>query len=379
MNTSIIFNNAKMVLRDGVLDGSLAVQDGMIADISSTATAQPAVDMEGDYLLPGLIEMHTDNLEKHLIPRPGVEWPSALSALIAHDLQMMGSGITTVYDSIFVGEYMRGNGRKALLKRSIQANHEGRDQGFLRAEHFLHLRCELADEHTLSLFSEHADDPLLKLVSVMDHTPGQRQWSDLSKWRLYHSDKKWTDEDAARVIAERTEAQRLYAEPTRQAIVAMAHERNIPLASHDDTTLEHVEESIESGVSICEFPTTMEAARAIKERGLTVAMGAPNVVRGGSHSGNVSALDLAAEGLLDALSSDYAPKSLIHGAFLLHQKVGLPLPKAIATVSTNLADVLGLNDRGELAVGKRADLVQVRIFQDVPVVRGVWREGRRVI
>jgi len=379
MSDSAVFSNARLVTRNEVRKGSLCVRDGLIQDLSGGASGSPAIDLEGDYLLPGLIEMHTDNLEKHLIPRPGVQWPSALSALIAHDVQTVGAGITTVYDSVFVGEYMRGSGRRELLKRSIEAIHQGREQGFLRAEHFLHLRCELADESMLQMFEDHADDPLLKLVSIMDHTPGQRQWSDLSKWRLYHKDKKWTDEDAARIVAERTEIQQRFAEPNRQAVVALTKERNIPLASHDDTTLEHVVESMASGVSICEFPTTEEAARAIKERGLTVAMGAPNVVRGGSHSGNVSALDLAAEGLLDALSSDYAPKSLIHAAFLLHQKIGLPLHDAVATVSANLADVLGLDDRGELAAGKCADVLQVRVFQEVPVIRGVWRRGRRLI
>ncbi len=379
MPSSPIFNNAKLVLRDQVVEGALSVRDGMIEGVAQPGTAASAIDLEGDYLIPGLIEMHTDNLEKHLIPRPGVEWPSALSALIAHDVQTVGAGITTVYDSIFVGEYMRGSGRKALLDRSINAIHDGKEEGFLRADHFLHLRCELADEGMLSLFEDHADDPLLKLVSIMDHTPGQRQWTDLSKWRLYHKDKKWTDEEAAEIVAHRSGVQKQFAEPNREAVVAMCRERGIPLASHDDTTVAHVEESVESGVAICEFPTTLEAARAIKERGLTVAMGAPNVVRGGSHSGNVSALDLAAEGLLDALSSDYAPKSLIHGAFLLHQKLGLPLHEAIAKVTGNLADVLGLDDRGELAAGKRADLVQVRVFQDVPVVRGVWRQGRRLL
>ena len=133
------------------------------------------------------------------------------------------------------------------------------------------------------------------------------------------------------------------------------------------------------GIRIAEFPTTHEAARAARQHGMSVIMGAPNVVCGGSHSGNVSALDLAAEDLLDGLSSDYAPKSLLHGAFILHDRIGLPLPKAVATVTAHIAAGVGLPDRGELAPGKRADLIRVRWIGDIPVVRSVWREGPQVM
>ncbi len=385
MAPELILTGARLVLRDRVLDGTLDLRDGRIAAIDAERSQAPnALDLDGDFLIPGLIEMHTDNLEKHLMPRPGVEWPSALAALMTHDAQTAGAGITTVLDSIFVGEYLdkavsrTACSRKDLLQRSLEAIRTGRDHGYLRAEHHLHLRCELADSHMAGLFQDLVDTPFLKLVSIMDHTPGQRQWSDLEKWRLYHSEKKWTEDDARRVFEHRLENQRRYAGPGRETVTRLCRERNIPLASHDDTTTAHAEESAACGVVISEFPTTLAAARRARELGLTVTMGAPNVVRGGSHSGNVSALDLAAAGLLDALSSDYVPISLLHGAFLLHQRLDLPLPQAVATVSANLADVLGFTDRGELAPGKRADLVRVRVHEDVPIVRAVWREGERV-
>ena len=154
---------------------------------------------------------------------------------------------------------------------------------------------------------------------------------------------------------------------------------DLPIASHDDTTAEHVAEAVADGIRIAEFPTTEEAARALHKAGIGVMMGAPNVVRGGSHSGNVSALDLAKEGLVDALSSDYAPFSLLHAAFLLHWKAGVNLPDAIATVTSAPARLAGLTDRGRLAEGLQADLVRVRLHDGVPAVREVWRKGRRVV
>ena len=144
--------------------------------------------------------------------------------------------------------------------------------------------------------------------------------------------------------------------------------------------MEHVQESHGLGLTVSEFPTTLEAAKASHTSGLRTIMGGPNVVRGGSHSGNVSAGELAEAGVLDALSSDYVPSSLLHGALILHDKHGLSLPDAIATVSKNPAEMGRFDDRGEIAVGKRADLIRVKLLADgVPVVRRVWREGERVV
>ena len=170
-----------------------------------------------------------------------------------------------------------------------------------------------------------------------------------------------------------------HAEPNRTTILNLCRERGLPLASHDDTTVEHVEETARLGMSIAEFPTTREAASKARELGLATVLGAPNVVRGESHSGNVSALDLAADDLVDILSSDYMPASLLQAPFIMAQRLDMPLHKALATVTANPGRALGLSDRGELLPGKRADLLRVRMVDDVPVVVAVWREGRQVM
>jgi alpha-D-ribose 1-methylphosphonate 5-triphosphate diphosphatase len=181
------------------------------------------------------------------------------------------------------------------------------------------------------------------------------------------------------LLDRRREYSALHAGPNYSRLVEMAQARRLPLASHDDTTLDHVRQSIADGVALAEFPTTVEAAHALHEGNVKVLMGAPNLVRGGSHSGNVSTAELAHAGVLDILSSDYVPASLLMAALRLPDVVsGFTLPAAFATVSKTPAEAVGLTDRGEIAAGKRADLLQIQIAGTMPVIRSVWRAGRRV-
>ncbi|MDX2218079.1 MAG: alpha-D-ribose 1-methylphosphonate 5-triphosphate diphosphatase [Burkholderiales bacterium] len=376
----LILRNARVVLGDEVVTGSVAVKDGLIADIASNGSAlSTGQDLDGDYLMPGFIELHTDNFERHLMPRPKVRWPE-MPALLAHDAECAAAGITTVYDALGVGdadpEAMRGQDMAPIITALRQA----RADGLLRADHLLHIRCELPAPNALTLFEPFQQDPLVRLISLMDHTPGQRQWTNIEQARVYYTGKKgWSDEKFARSVAQSMEMQEKYALPHRRFFTEYSQSKNIPLASHDDTLPEHVREAHAEGVRISEFPTTVDAAREAKTLGMSTVMGAPNVIRGGSHSGNVAAVELARLGLLDTLSSDYVPASLMGAALQLTRDVGFTLPQAVATISRNPARALALGDRGEIVTGKRADLVQVRIANGQPVVRAVWREGVRVI
>jgi len=265
------------------------------------------------------------------------------------------------------------------LQAAAEALHEARNRNLLRAEHLLHMRCELACDNMLPVVTPFLDDPNVKLVSIMDHTPGQRQWMDIERFRVYtQRNQRWSDEYLAQVIRERQDMQARNAQRNRLDLLELCRNRHIPLASHDDTVPEHVHEAVDSGFVISEFPTTHPAARTAREEGLGIVMGAPNLVRGGSHSGNISALELAQHDLLDCLSSDYVPHSLLHGVFLLRDEAGWTLPKAARTASLNPARLVGLDDRGEIASGKRADFVRVRELNGVPVPMMTWREGRRI-
>ena len=381
MNHTVTLTNARVVLEDEIVLGTVRIENGTIADVASSKSSVGAVeDLDGDYLCPGLIELHTDNLEKHVQPRPKVYWPTS-SALLAHDAQVVAAGITTVLDAIAVGGTLSEDVRDHLVRESSEAIHAFRADGLLRADHHLHMRCEVAHKDVLTLFEPFKNDPLVRLVSLMDHTPGQRQFVNLDKLRIYYKGKHHLDDDAfERMVEDRKQAQEMYSEKHRAILAEMAREAGHPMASHDDATEEHVDEAVAMGITISEFPTTLLAAEAGHAKGMRTIMGGPNVVRGGSHSGNVSAGELAEAGVLDALSSDYVPASLLHGALLLNAQHGMPLPAALGTVTRNPADMIGMDDRGRIAAGNRADLIRFRWLDDgVPVVRRVWREGMRVL
>lgn len=375
----LILENAEIVTADAQFRGYVVALDGKVIEIGEGRPPEAGHDLQGDYLLPGLVELHTDHLEVHFMPRPRVEWP-ALSAVLAHDAQIVGAGITTVFDALRVGNDYDDEKFGARMRKLAEAVADAKSRNLTRAEHFLHLRCEISCSDVVEEMEPFLTDPQLKLVSVMDHTPGQRQFVDVSKWKAYYAGKRGASEAEmdARIVHRRAiHAQ--YGEANRRAVVERCQAHNIAIASHDDATVAHVGEAIRDGMHIAEFPTTHDAAVASHKAGMKVLMGAPNVVRGGSHSGNVSARELAENGVLDVLSSDYVPSSLLMAAFALHDVDGLDgLPGAIRLVTKTPAEAAGLTDRGEIASGKRADLIRVSMEEGQPVVREVWREARRV-
>ncbi|EJO93611.1 phosphonate metabolism protein PhnM [Ectopseudomonas mendocina DLHK] len=380
MSSEQILSNARIVTAEREFLGTLLLRDGLIAAVDEGASRLPqAQDLGGDYLLPGLVELHTDNLEKHMSPRPGVDWPSA-SAVLTHDAQIVAAGITTVFDALAIGDINPRGRRMQQLPAMIEAIAASEAAGQARAEHRLHLRCELCHPDALTIYRDLVEHPLVALVSVMDHSPGQRQFAKVEKYREYYMGKYHLGPaEMEEFLQEQIANSRQYSDRQRRAIVEDCHRRGISVASHDDATLAHVQESAGFGMAIAEFPTTLEAAKASHELGLKVLMGAPNVVRGGSHSGNIAAAELARHGVLDILSSDYYPASLLHAAWLLAgQDNDYDLPAAIATVSRAPARAAGLDDRGEIRVGLRADLVQARAHGQQPVIQQVWRQARRV-
>lgn len=312
----MIINNVKLVLENEVVHGSLEMQDGEIrAFAESQSHLSEAMDGEGGWLLPGLIELHTDNLDKFFTPRPKVDWP-AHSAMSSHDALMVASGITTVLDAVAIGDVRDGGDRLENLEKMINAIEETQKRGVNRAEHRLHLRCELPHHTTLPLFEKLVQREPVTLVSLMDHSPGQRQFANREKYREYYQGKySLTDAQMQQYEEEQLALAARWSQPNRESIAAMCRARHIALASHDDATHAHVAQSHQLGSVIAEFPTTFEAAEASRKHGMNVLMGSPNIVRGGSHSGNVAASELAQLGLLDILSSDYYPASLLDAAF----------------------------------------------------------------
>jgi alpha-D-ribose 1-methylphosphonate 5-triphosphate diphosphatase len=377
----LLLANARLVLADEVIDGAwIVAANGVISEFGRGRPPAHAEDMAGDLVIPGLVELHTDHIEAHYMPRPKVHW-DPLSAVVSYDGQLAVCGITTVLDSLRVWREEGADevGGEALLLADAIASARAADM--LRADHFLHLRCEVPMPDVVDEARALIGRDDVRLMSLMDHTPGQRQFRDETKLRDYYRGKSGGLTDAALdvMFEKRHQHASRYGAENYRALVELARRHGTPLASHDDTTAEHVALSIGDGVAIAEFPTTIEAAHALHAGGVRVLMGAPNLVRGGSHSGNVATAEAAQAGVLDVLSSDYVPASLLMAALILPQAVPtIELPAALRTVTKTPAEAVGLTDRGEITVGKRADLVRIRLTGKVPVIRSVWRLGRRV-
>ena len=377
----LILANARLVLADQVIErGWLAMSDSIIAEFGEGDAPKGGMDMQGDLLMPGLVELHTDHLEAHYTPRPKVYW-DPVAAVVSFDGQLATSGITTVLDSLRVWTEegaQEAGGFAAVLADAIA---QARSARLLRVEHFLHLRCEVPMPTVVAEARALMGRSDVRLASLMDHTPGQRQFRDERKLRDYYVGKNGGLTDAAldQLFRKRLENQAAYAAENYRQLIDLANAHATPLASHDDTTLEHVADAIRDHVVIAEFPTTIEAAEALHEAGICVLMGAPNLVRGGSHAGNVATADLARVGVLDVLSSYYMPASLLMAALRLPAVApGVDLAAAIRTVTKTPAEAVGLDDRGEIAIGKRADLIRVHVARDVPMVRMTWQRGNRV-
>ena len=375
-----VFANAKIITENAIIHGTIMFADGVISSIDSgTRVPLGAIDCEGDYVAPGLIELHTDNLERHLTPRPKVNWPKR-AAVLGHDRELAGAGITSVFDALRVGSEadQKSHGYLRYARETVdhildQINHRA-----LKVSHHIHLRAELCTETLVEELYEFSVNDRVRLVSLMDHTPGQRQFRDMSKHREYLMGKHgYNDAEVEAHWTKLRELQTLYLEKNRAATVAYATEVGAILASHDDTTLEDVLESDRLGITVAEFPTTLEAAEACRAKAQFIVMGAPNIVRGGSHSGNVAAQELARGGLLDILSSDYVPAALLNAAVSLGTLLE-DMAAGIRTVTACPADAVGFDDRGRIAPEKRADLVRFAMHDGLPIIQSVWSRGQRI-
>ncbi|MEM6665723.1 MAG: alpha-D-ribose 1-methylphosphonate 5-triphosphate diphosphatase [Pseudomonadota bacterium] len=373
--------NARLILADEVITGHVRFENGDITDIGTGAHIPAgAEDCRGDFLAPGLIELHTDNLERHLTPRPKVKWPH-FAAIVAHDGELASTGITTVFDAVRLG-FIEESGVSSAMDRYarplVTEILKAREAGLFRISHHIHLRAEICSDSLAEELDTFGPEDRIGIVSLMDHTPGQRQFVDTSQYEAYMRGKFGF---SAKQFADHVEHRKALGERVRDvhetAAVEAAARFGAVLASHDDTTTDHVERSASFGIHLAEFPTTIAAAHACHKHDIRIMMGAPNIVRGGSHSGNVAAHTLAEHDLLDIVSSDYVPSALLFAAARLGA-LWDNMPRALATVTSAPAAAVHLHDRGRIEVGLRADLVRFRTVDELPLIHGVWGHGRQV-
>ncbi len=373
-----ILTNARLVLPDDVAFGTVVLEGNRIVDVQPGRSAAPgAIDLGGDTLMPGIVDVHTDNLERQVQPRSNARWPSR-SAMVAHDAQCAAAGVTTVLDALCLGDLGFDKDRVRTFHDGVADLDALSGTGLLKSEHFLHLRCELPAPDMMGLLDPVADHPRVRMVSLMDHSPGVGQYANMDRYRKMRAreglDRAWVEDRILELQAQRARTRG----PNRRRLLDRIVPLAIVLASHDDNTAEEVAENAADGIRISEFPVSVLAATEARAHGMDVIAGAPNIVRGGSHSGNVAAAELVRRRVVDAYASDYVPSSLLEAAFASVAQTGITLPQGVAMVTANPARMTGLRDRGRIEPGLRADLVHVREHEGMPVVRQVWRSGERV-
>lgn len=367
-----LITHADLILPDAVVrDGSLLVEDGRIAALCPVAPAfDRELDAGGALCLPGLIDLHCDALEKEVEPRPRVAFDHGF-ALANSDRRNLNAGITTVYHAISFagGEWgVRDPQVASAVVRQVRAF-----RGLV--EHRVHARFEVTDDGSMEPLCSLLDEGAIELLSFMDHSPGQGQFSELAAYvaymtRTYHV----SEAEATRIGAAKVESQR-HAPARMERLAALARRGGVALASHDDDTAAKVAAMARLGVTISEFPIGLEAARAAVAAGMVTLFGAPNVQRGRSSGGNVRALDVILAGACTGLCADYHPPSLLAAVLKLPEVSPLSLPDAVRLASLAPARAAGLLDRGDLAAGQRADLLLVRDGR----VEAVLVAGRKVL
>jgi alpha-D-ribose 1-methylphosphonate 5-triphosphate diphosphatase len=374
MSERLLLTHAEVVLPDGVARNlAVLIEDGVIAAIDPSHTG-PAkvVDLAGRILMPGLIDLHCDALEKEVEPRTNVCFPLDF-ACAQVDKRNAAAGVTTVFHALAFAHQEFGVRNNAFAARIAQAIHAWQPHALV--ENRVHARCEVTDPTGPGIITELIDNHIIHLLSFMDHTPGQGQYQDVASYRRYLAGNYQRSESE---IDDLLNQKAMNLDGTAERVTGLARKaraQGIPLASHDDDSPARVATMAELGVSITEFPVNLETARAARKLGIATLVGAPNVLRGASQSGALRALDAVLAGVADCLCGDYSAAALLPSVFKLVELSGCPLHEMVALVSANPARAVGLADRGEIAVGKRADLISVRHLGGLPQVERVWVRG----
>lgn len=372
MPPALFVTNARVVLPDRVLDpGFLFAEEGFIVDIGEGKGRTPGrggrvIDAAGGYLLPGLVDIHCDAIEKEIQPRPNVTMPVS-AACRELERKLASAGITTIFHSISFsrGEGVRSNEQATEIVRFI--SRWAKEKHLI--QNLVHLRYEISNTAALDLMAQLLEEGCGQLLSFMDHTPGQGQYKTLEQYIKYVKKTYWLDEKDCRELVAIKMRERAAMDPLQlRRLAATARRYGVAVASHDDDAPSKIEEWLAMGVTIAEFPVNLATARHAAGRGLHVCVGAPNLLRGGSHEQNLSAKQALSEGAADVLCSDYYPPALLQGVFELAEE-GFGLPRAVCLATLNPARATGLDGSvGSLEPGKQADFILVQLPAGQPVV-----------
>jgi alpha-D-ribose 1-methylphosphonate 5-triphosphate diphosphatase len=369
---NLLIKNAQVITPYGVVsDGSVWIESGRIKQAGTISDSLPqaeiVIDAEGAYVMPGIMDIHTDAMDAEIVPRPGADIPVAV-AFRELERKMCTCGITTVYHSLHLGyESAELQSRSRYSRAEVFGQVHGSASRPSLIRNKIHLRFEVSGIHAYEQCLDLLQDGCIDLLSVMDHSPGQGQFTR-DKFKEYmmaigKSEDQYLEELRARTNRPKVEGDQL------EALVKLARQQGVPVASHDDDTIEKVDGMLALGIGICEFPINMETAKYATKMGMHVAGGASNILRGGSLSGNLNMTEAIREEAIDILCSDYYPAAILHSVFKLHRDGVLPLHEAVNLATLNPAESVGLDKTlGSLEPGKEADLLIVRLQDGLPMV-----------
>lgn len=367
--------HARLVTTDEVIDdASLLIEDGHIAAINPESTSNVAsISLNGEYLLPGLVDLHCDAIEKEIEPRPTAFFPVEF-AVAQIDCRNAAVGITTPFHAISFAHEEFGVRNNEKAAEIVRALHDYQPQALVNNQ--VHCRYEITDPTGLPILLNLLEEDAIHLISLMDHTPGQGQFKDMQAFQDYLSRTYNKSVAEAEAIASKKVEHGASAFERVKTLISKALSLGVQIASHDDDTPERIASMEELGVHISEFPINLETAIAAQKSGLMTVFGSPNLLRGQSQSGSIKAIDAVKNQVGDILCGDYSPASLLAAAFRIPQLVDWSLPKAIKLVTSNPAQAANLMDRGEIAIGKRADLIAVKHNNNFPQVTKTWVAGQ---
>jgi len=373
-----LLTHAVVVLADELRPNlTVLIEGDRIAALDPDHTAGAVeIDLDGQILIPGMIDLHCDALEKDVEPRPGVTFPIDLACAQA-DRRNAAAGVTTVFHALSFANREFGVRNNQVAAQIGRAIHDWQPHALV--DNKFHARFEINDPTAQPILSSLLDEGVIDLISFMDHSPGQGQFRDVESFRRYIASAYKTDDTALDEIIAQKATAALGATARMQQLAAQARHCNITIASHDDDTDAKIAIVGELGATISEFPINLETALVARARGMSTLFGAPNILRGKSQSGNMRALDAVTAGVADCLCSDYSPVALLPAVMKLTELAGISLERAVAFVTRNPARVAGLHDRGEISAGKRADLVAVQRIGNLPHPAQVWSGGRLVL
>ena len=384
----MVIENASIVTPERVLEGaSISIVDGVIAVVSegrldgceqgAPSCRSRRIDAEGMCVLPGLIDLHSDAIEKEIEPRTGASFPVNM-AIFEIDKKLAGCGITTIYHSISYSSNKLSGMRNNEVSNGI-VREVNRLAPRLGVRTRVHTRFDITNSNAVPYLEQLINGREVHLLSVTDHTPGQGQYRDLIMYAKNSVVMKDMDEaEKAEHIERRLKAAVPLESEYIWKVVSLCQARGIPVASHDDHTVEKLDLVFSNGITISEFPITMEVTESATKRGMHVVLGAPNVVRGMSTSNNLDAREAIKAGYGDILCSDYSPMSILHAVYTV-ASMGIPLHKAVNMASLNPARAAGISAfTGSLEEGKSADLVIVDTSGEVPKVLKTFVEGKEV-